>query len=96
MVGHLKPHVVLLIEASSEAGLEASASSVLKEEVLKRIGDFNDRLMAHERVRGTEAILVTPPGSLPRTSVSLFLVSPQNYVYTGVAHCRRKETSGTE
>lgn len=71
VVGYLKPHLILLVEASSDAGLGESEGRALKEGIMKRIAEFNDRLMAHERIRGPEAILVTLPGALPRTSVSL-------------------------
>ena len=61
-VGHLRPCVVLLVEADADAAQTAAA-------VLARTAPFNVRLLEHERVTDPAHVLVVPAGTLPRTSV---------------------------
>lgn len=82
-VGHLKPRVVLLVEPRAQDSndpqeREVDAQDTLKEEVLKRTAAYNSRLLDHERISDPECILVVPPGSLPRTSVSSQILTKRN------------------
>lgn len=67
-VGHLKPCVVLLVEAAAD-DLGGARAAEVKAEILRRTAPFNSRLLDHERVADPARIVVVPAGSLPRTSV---------------------------
>ncbi|EMD35491.1 hypothetical protein CERSUDRAFT_96607 [Gelatoporia subvermispora B] len=71
VVGNNRPYPILIVELHpGSMSLEAASedSKKLKEEILRRIKPYNDRLFSFERIVDPLAVVVMSPGSLPRNT----------------------------
>ena len=58
VVGNGRPSPALFVEASEE----------LKEEIIRRMNEFNSRRFVHESITSTKHVIVIERGTLPRTA----------------------------
>ncbi len=65
VVGTHRPSPVLFVEIPKI--LPDITPEILKETILKRMKDFNDRRYKHERITDKRLISVVPESTLPRT-----------------------------
>jgi len=65
VVGNGRPSPALFVEASERCAMDPEE---LKEEIVRRMSEFNSRRFIHERINSTKHVIVVERGTLPRTA----------------------------
>ena len=65
VVGNGRPSPALFVEASERCTMD---SEELKEEIIRRMNEFNSRRFVHESITSTKHVIVIERGTLPRTA----------------------------